>query len=259
MINPWKKRQEKKDQRLKQQMVEVFNDMKRTVSETSIEDVEKSDLSLYQAALNAKELDQANQLLFQLLRHDFNKRIKSDIIPSGFTKFLDWDQISESLEKLESENVRNVLATTLKEYPRPIPSINAKKIEKAKEYFDEIVIIYTDYTGKERGKVSQARKERDPIAFGVLTQDFVNPISGRKTTTAHNQAFFITDWIDENCDLTLDKLLKESAKIGIDLEEKEIHSENIDEMFESTFEPVDGKKISTNIFSLTTTGVSGLE
>lgn len=250
-MNLIKKYKENKEKKLKQQMVSVFNEMKHGVSETSIDDIEQSKNAVFKAAQTAKELEQANLMVNLGLRYNFYKRVQSSVIPSGFTKYLDWNQIGEALEKLDEENVRNVLATTLDEYPRPIPSENAKAIEKAKDVFDEIAIIYTDYTGKERKSVSEARKEKDPIAFGILVDKFINPITKREEKVSHAQAFFITDWVDENCDLTLDKLLEESKSVDMNLDVNDLpyNQEDMDEMFSSNITPQEDYQKLTSLFN----------
>ena len=84
------------------------------------------------------------------------------------------------------------------------------KIEKEKEtvrLFDNVVIMHYDprNSGSEKTK-----KEKDPIAFGVIK--------------GSNRLYFIADWIDEYCDLTLDKLLK---KIELKKSDRKLDFESI--------------------------------
>ena len=63
---------------------------------------------------------------------------------------------------------------------------------------------YSDMTHKE--KVKEEDKKRDPILFGVIA--------------GSNKLYYITDWVDDYCNLTLDEFVtvlqmdKESLKIS---------------------------------------------
>ena len=54
---------------------------------------------------------------------------------------------------------------------------------------------------------------KDPIAFGVVdcASDFGKEVS-QNSFTQSQRMFFITDWVDEYCDLTLDKLIELSKQ-----------------------------------------------
>lgn len=74
------------------------------------------------------------------------------------------------------------------------------------------MILYTDYTQNDRDAHEKEQIEKDPIAFGILRYENGN------TQGYSNHLIFITDWIDEYCDLTLDKLIDvyniKSHKLG---------------------------------------------
>lgn len=84
----------------------------------------------------------------------------------------------------------------VKNYTRPIPKdVIARKKEMDKDYlFDNYVILHFDKTG-DASQMTEKEKEKakDPILFGVIQNS--------------NKLYFIADWIDEYCDLTLDVLL----------------------------------------------------
>lgn len=68
--------------------------------------------------------------------------------------------------------------------------------------------MYVDYTGEKLKTNSDKIREKDPILFGVFS---FQP----------DVLYYIVDWIDEYCDLTLDKLLTE---IKIDDPEFELNA-----------------------------------
>ena len=75
----------------------------------------------------------------------------------------------------------------------------------AKEIFDEIYIVFTDYTLEETKKVAKERRDKDPIVFGAFKND------GSDTTKPYveDRLFFIADWVEELCDLTLEEIIKD--------------------------------------------------
>ena len=66
---------------------------------------------------------------------------------------------------------------------------------------DNLYEVFTDYTKKEQRKIAKERREKDPIIFGALKKD------GKVL----DRLYYICDWVDEYCDLTLDKLVNEYA------------------------------------------------
>lgn len=114
-----------------------------------------------------------------------------------FVKKLDRFIMKTHIDKFLSKT-QNVFLTTLDKFPRPIPADVQKKIKSVRELqvFDEFKIVYTDYTSQPVAKASADKiREKDPIIFGVMTG-------------APDRLYYIADWVDEFCDLTLDKLVE---------------------------------------------------
>lgn len=92
----------------------------------------------------------------------------------------------------------NVRLCSLESYPRVIENSIHKKIQRIqkKNLFDSYEVLYLDYSGSNAPKKSNKQKiiEKDPILFGVYNY-------------APDKMYFILDWVDEYCDLTMDKLL----------------------------------------------------
>lgn len=90
-------------------------------------------------------------------------------------------------------------------YVRVIPNeVIEKKMEFDElEVFDNYVILHYDFDGgstdmTQEEKKKEVAKAKDPILFGV--------INGSK------KLYYIGDWIDEYCDLTLDKIVEVLGK-----------------------------------------------
>lgn len=91
----------------------------------------------------------------------------------------------------------------LKRYQRMIPDEVIDKVEKARDYFDILYVAYTDYTGETVRKVEKEKRDKDPILFGAF---LVPSDNGNMIPSEH--LFFIADWVDEYCDLTMDQLIE---------------------------------------------------
>ena len=120
------------------------------------------------------------------------------VVDLGINKFIYKDDIEEYIEQVASNQV---VIKDLKSYERDIPDEIVEALEKVKPYFDEFYIVYTDYTGKESRQVQKERREKDPILFGVFMD--------RNKSVQNERFYYIGDWIDEYCDLTLDKMVAE--------------------------------------------------
>jgi len=112
----------------------------------------------------------------------------------------------------------------LEDFPRVIPKEVQSKLRKMQKNkaFDEYWVLYLDYT-KDSKKIKsnkQKIKEKDPILFGRYKYD-------RDNRDKDARYYYIADWIDEACDLTLSKFVDEAEKYDKDfkLEETEITQE----------------------------------
>ena len=110
------------------------------------------------------------------------------------------DRVSEP-GKVPGYGNRIIHLEKLENFPRPIPAkvrTKIKSIQKC-DLFNELWVLYLDYTGKGKAKTTKDKiREKDPILFGVINE---NP----------DCLYFIADWIDDQCDLTLDKILETKA------------------------------------------------
>lgn len=123
---------------------------------------------------------------------------EKEIIDLGITKFVYRDDIENYIDNIAKDVVKII---ELKNYPREIPDELVETIEKTKDIFDEMYVLFTDYTGEVEKKVE---KERDPILFGSFIDRTVDEMSQRM--------YYLGDWVDEYCDLTLDKLVSQINK-----------------------------------------------
>ena len=126
--------------------------------------------------------------------------------------------IYEKAKKEDKPNPIHIIE--LKNYSRTIPDDVIEKVGDARNFFDMLYVAYTDYTGETVRKVEKEKRDKDPIIFGAF---LVNSEHGNRIPAEH--LFYITDWVDDFCDLTMDQVIKtykEATKKDIVLNNEEI-------------------------------------
>lgn len=128
-------------------------------------------------------------------------KYESILYAKGFNKTL----TEENLVKFAKHSPKALSLDYVCNYIRNIPLNALKEKRKADqlEVFDNYVILHYDtenisykQTPKERER--EIEKAKDPILFGVIK--------------GSNKLYYICDWVDEYCDLTLDKIIDTLGK-----------------------------------------------
>lgn len=142
------------------------------------------------------------------------------LIEMGITTFVYRDVIEDYIEHVADKSVKII---ELSRYMREVPDELVDTIDKAKGIFDELYVVFTDYTGKEGRKVEKERRDKDPILFGVF----------KNQTNVADRFYFLGDWVDEFCDLTLDKMVEQYK------EKKGVSPKAVEKIPETTEELID--------------------
>ena len=175
---------------------EYVKSKKQTITEEELLKVYDAALELMKKYMITKQKKAINKLQF------FLEAVEQElpIIKAGYNQFIyRWD-MEEYIEKI-SDN--SVFIMEVSKYEREYPDEVVDEILKAQKVFgeDNLYVVFTDYTKKEQRKIAKERREKDPIIFGALKKD------GKVL----DRLYYICDWVDEYCDLTLDKLVNEYA------------------------------------------------
>lgn len=131
------------------------------------------------------------------------------LVDMGITTFIYKDDIDfyiDTVTNSRSRRERPIKIIELERYEREIPDEIVEVIDKTKELFDQMYIVYTDYTGKEERKIEAEKKQKDPILFGTF--------QNREKKVCVDRFYYLGDWVDEYCDLTLDKMVNETKRMG---------------------------------------------
>ncbi len=148
--------------------------------------------------------DKTNQVdaMKKLLTHVEMLERERAVIAAGVDTFVYKEDVKQYCQEVKDRVVKMI---ELSRYEREIPDEITATYERVKNLFDEFIVVFTDYTNEH---VDKTKKERDPILFGVYMNDKKTEI--RKGT----RMYFLGDWEDEYCDLTLDKLVDAMAGDG---------------------------------------------
>lgn len=142
---------------------------------------------------------------------------EKQLLDMGINTFIYKDDIEEYINSVERKVVKII---ELENYPRDIPEELIPIIQSTQDIFDRYFVLFTDYTGKVERQVEKERREKDPILFGAF-------IDNREV---NEKLYYLGDWVDEYCDLTLEKLISEAGEkivknISVPLDKKSIIEE----------------------------------
>jgi hypothetical protein len=171
--------------------------------------VYKDRVSKYLTALhNATNIGQT-ALQEELIRGLITNRYESVLYAEGCYYAVTEEQVA----KFASQCEKGLKLSYLKNFSRPIPQDVIDKVAKMNELevFDNYVVLYYDPEGTVYKETAyEEAKRRDPIIFGV--------IAGSK------KLYYVADWIDEYCDLTLDAFVD---ALGIEKDDLHFDAEEI--------------------------------
>ncbi len=178
--------------------VEYFNGVKnavQTMTTSSLTSFVNNCVLYANKYLRTGQLAALEKIKFYLQ----NAEKEHQLLDLDISLFVDREDIEEYIEKVSSKVIK---IQELEAYEREIPDELVEKVEQTKGIFDVFYVVFTDYTGKVEKKVERERRSKDPILFGTFKDDASRLMA--------NRFYYLGDWEDEYCDLTLDKMARES-------------------------------------------------
>lgn len=115
-----------------------------------------------------------------------------------FVNKQDVEKFRYQVTENESSHNNPVRFEKLEEFPRALPAKIQKVVKSVqkKGLFDELYVLSLDYSNEKIKSTKEKIREKDPILFGKFAYD-------------DQRLYFIADWVDEYCDLTLSKFVDE--------------------------------------------------
>lgn len=177
---------------------EYFDTVKDKKVKTNDEELSKyydNAMRLLKKSIVTKQVKAANKLLFHIETIEKER----ELVKLGIDTFVYKDDVEEFIDNVAKNTVKII---ELERYEREIPDEVVDVIEKTQGIFDRYYVVFTDYTGKvEKEAMRERQKEKDPILFGTF--------QSTKDRIVVERFYFLADWEDEYCDLTLDKMVSE--------------------------------------------------
>ena len=131
---------------------------------------------------------------------------EAQIFTMGINQYINRKDVARYMNQLADVDISFI---ELADYNKEIPDDIVQVIMDTKDVFDRFFVLYTDYQRKDQQEVA---RERDPILIGTFYDKAHN--------YASDQLFYLGDWVDDNCDLTLDGLIDAFKADGKDVVHK---------------------------------------
>ena len=140
--------------------------------------------SLIRNAANMHQDAQLDELCQNLVLNIY----ESVLAVNGFNKYITFQEI----EKMKSDGKRIVDIDYIQNFGRIIPNEVVEKKMKCDGFgvFENYCVMYYDPSGETYKMTMEAK--RDPILFGLINHS--------------EKLYYIADWVDDKCDLTLEKV-----------------------------------------------------
>lgn len=199
----------KKQELHPEEYFEVLKSRKNSITVDALQELFERNKHLLDQMIKAGQINAADRLMYHLK----NLKREQEVIEAGYNKYVFRDDIDFFIEKVSKKVVKII---DLESYERAIPDNVVQEIEKAKPMFDQLYVVFTDYTGKEDRKVELAERAKDPIVFGAFYNRVYDSNERFVKTVWNHRFYYIADWIDEYCDLTLDKFVSMMNEVNHD-------------------------------------------
>jgi len=201
--------------------------VKSKLGKVQIERVKKRLSKLQKLVAYSKEMGQ--QALYEELTKEVAVLVcESELVAFGIDKWVEFKHIDKFRNVVKEKVIK---WEPLEKFPRVVPrkvQLKVKALQKA-NIFDEFWILFIDYTKSEPLKTNKEKiRNKDPILFGRFKYQ-------------PDKYYYIADWVDEFCDLTLDKFVDK-----IKLEDKEFALGEIEDIDEDRWDNI-VKEVKTRV------------
>lgn len=174
---------------------DIVKENKKKITDAELLNIYDNAELLLKKAMITNQISAAKKLYFHLETLEKER----ELVKMGIDTFVYKDDIEEFIDNVAKNTVKII---ELERYEREIPDEIVEVVAKTSHLFDRLYVVFTDYTGKvEKQAIKERQKEKDPILFGTFQSE--------KNRVVIDRFYFLGDWIDEYCDLTLDKMVSE--------------------------------------------------
>lgn len=192
------------DKMTAKEIFEKLKESKITVNDEALNNFETNCIIQAKKFLDAGQKKALERLLF--LKECVPK--ERELLKLGVNQFIYKDDVLEFLQRREIKE-SDIKLIELKDYVRPIPDEILEIKKQTEGLFDMYYVMFTDYSGtieKEALRTKAIKtKEKDPILFGTFQR--IDKSKSMSEWSINDRLYVLGDWVDEYCDLTLDKFI----------------------------------------------------
>lgn len=173
---------------------EKVKDKKHKSTEADLQAIYEISLMLVNKYRLTGQVEAMKKLVFQFEVIERERKL----LAMGFDTYVYREDVAEYIDTVAKKVVKII---ELERYQREVPDEIADAVGRTKELFTNYYVVFTDYTGKAEKQVKREARSKDPILFGTFeTKDHREVV---------DRFYYIGDWEDEYCDLTLTKMVAE--------------------------------------------------
>lgn len=180
-----------------QEYFDYLKGKKETVDNERLKVIYDNAEDLLKGFMITKQIDAAKKMIFHMETVEKEQKLLS----MGINTFVYREDVEDYIDNV-AKNVVKIIE--LEKYLRNLPQEAIEAVEKTQGLFTQYFVVFTDYTGKVEKQIKKEERRKDPILFGAFYDKDLNTIVDR--------FYFLADWEDEHCDLTLDKMVNEMKK-----------------------------------------------
>jgi hypothetical protein len=161
----------------------------------------------YAAAIKATVVSGQEAFREKLVKNLLGVRAETQLLAMGLSKYLREETVVEFVK----QSPRGLRLDFIKNFTRVVPPELLKLKAEADErsIFDNYAVLHYDPESKSWAETEKEKaKRKDPILFGLM--------DGRRLL------YYVGDWVDEFCDLTLDQIADKLGKTVVESIPKDV-------------------------------------
>lgn len=193
-------------------LVNFFDDVKDGMNKINSKKIDTV-ISRYEDVLDNAKSNNQTALIEKI--EDYAEVLKQELVlaTSKFNRYMTEEDIVNFHEKASVHGKYNtcLCLTYVKNFTKVIPKevTSLKEMADELKVFDNYVVLHYDYDGAAVADTKEEiERKKDPVLFGVIQ--------------GSTNLYYIGDWIDDYCDLTLDQIIEAVGK------EKKLSTKNVE-------------------------------
>ena len=171
--------------------------------------IENSILQIFCGQVISKMMSTSGYILYGKLE-ELTKKVKQSKAPIFINRWQDFPFAIPTLVETKTKKAVQTRQSGVEYYNPYQIFLDAKQTQ----LFHDFIVVHYDKRGAEIIE-EEKRKNCDPIIFGIVKG--TQGESWRNSTNDNSMLIPITDWIDPNCDLTIEEFIKRADEVNTDV------------------------------------------